>query len=189
MLLLIFSACHQAPATTSTPTTTTDTDTKKSYFPVADFLAGEIATVDSTPYKMVMYRTINGKKDSALITVKEFNQLASAFLSPDLDSNRFAGRFRENSFLDQTTNLLMFTYTVNDTLLGLRRVDVVADPGPPADKVRSIYMETRSGNYDSTIIRKMYWRSGKNFSIYEIDPPRQGQTRALETKVVWDSSE
>ncbi|MFI5124552.1 MAG: hypothetical protein ACHQDF_04445 [Chitinophagales bacterium] len=179
--VFFYSACHDKP---DAPVA------KKNYFPVRDYLQSEIASVDSVPSKMVEYDIRNGKTDSAIISLQTFNKLAAAFLLPDLDSGRFENRFEENSFLDQSSNLLTFTYSTKDSSYGLRRVDVLAIPNPSGtDKVKSIYLESSSGNSDSLKLTKMYWRSGKSFSIIHIYQPAHGEAGTSQTNVVWDSSD
>lgn len=163
---------------------------KKNFFPVRDYLQSEIENVDSMPAKLMKYDTRNGKTDSALITLPVFDKMAAEFLVPDLDSSRFENRFEENSFMDQSTGLLTFTYATKDSSYGLRRVDVLATPDPVGtDKVKSIYMESSSGKADSLVLTKMYWRSGNSFSIIHIYQPAHGETGMSQTKVVWGSSE
>jgi hypothetical protein len=181
LLVVCFCSCHHVAA---------PPPVQKDYFPVRDYLESEIATIDSTPYKLVEYNIQNGKTDSALITAPEFNRLAGSFLVPDLDSTRFESRFEENSFMDQSTNLLSFTYSTKDTSYGLRRVDVLATPDPTgADRVKSIYLETSAFRADSLMLTKMYWNAGKSFSIIYISQPPHGEAVTRQTRVVWDSSE
>jgi hypothetical protein len=186
-LLLLISACRSG---NQNETTSTTSDTaKKNYLPVLDYLKSEIAAVDSFPYKLVRYRLIHGKTDSAIITTAVFDQIASAFLLPDLDSSRFEKKFEENSFVDRTTNLVSFTYSTKDTGNGLKRVDVLLSPGGGTDKLHSIYMEAISGNPDSTLISKLSWKAGRNFRILQIHKPRNGAEYISQTIVVWDSRE
>lgn len=185
--VLLFFACHNSPDPTDAgPSNKADT-VKKNYFPVGDFLKSEIAYVDSFPQKLMEYHAQDGKTDSGIITTQTFDRLAAAFLLKDLDSSRFEKRFDETSFLDQGSNLLTFTYSTKDSSYGLRRVDVLAVPGQTADKVRSVYLEVSSGNADSLVLNKMYWKARKSFSILQIYQPNHGQTRTSQIKVVWGS--
>lgn len=184
---LLYFACHNLPTPADTNRSQTADTLKRNYFPVRDFLKSEIGWVDSFPQKLMEYQFQNGKTDSAIITTQTFNRLAAAFLLNDLDSNRFEKRFDETSFLDQTTNLLTFTYSTKDSSYGLRRVDVLAVPGQTADEVRSIYMEVSSGNADSLVLSKMYWKTRKSFSILQIYKPIHGQTSTSQIKVEWGS--
>jgi hypothetical protein len=187
---LILFACRNGSNPASAVTShSKDTAVKKNFFPVRDFLKSEIAYVDSFPSKMVEYRIRDGKTDSFIIKIREFDRLAATFILDDLDSNRFEQRFDETSFMDQTTSLLTFTYSTKDSSFGLRRVDVLAEPHTGNDQVKSIYLEVSSGNEDSLVLQKMYWRSRKSFSIIRIYQPRNGEASTSQTKVVWDSSE
>jgi hypothetical protein len=184
------AACHNGSnSAASGSSQSADTPEKKNFFPVHDFLQSEIAHVDSIPFKIVEYRTINGKTDSSIINTQKFDQLASAFIPDDLDSSRFEERFEETSFLDQTTKLLTFTYSTKDSSFGLRRVDVLAEPHLTNDRVQSVYLEMSSGREDSLVLKKMYWKAGKSFNILQIYQPSNGKAITSQTKVVWDSSE
>jgi hypothetical protein len=74
---------------------------KKVYFPIADFLKGQIHYADSLPSAKLKVVTENGKSDSAYIHQDEFDQLAQEFLLPDLEQNAFEKRFKETAFIDK----------------------------------------------------------------------------------------
>ena len=171
-------------------TTEEEKKEEKNFFPVADYIKGEISYVDSLPLRMMKYVTINGKTDSNFLKLEDFNELAREFLPNELiDSAIFEKEFSENSFLDQTTQSLTFTYATKNDKLALQRVDVVANRTTGFDKVRSIYMEKSIARNDTTIQKKMYWRAKKSFEIVSISriPNRPQSTDHL--KVVWDNSE
>jgi hypothetical protein len=185
--LLMICACNSGKEHETTGTTKSADTIKKNYLPVQDYLKSEIAAVDSFPYKLIRYRLVHGKTDSAIITTAVFDELAAAFLLPDLDSSRFEKKFEENSFVDRTTNLVSFTYSTKDAGNGLKRVDVLLSPGAGTDKLNSIYMEAISGYPDSTLISKLSWKAGKNFRILQLYKPRNGAEAVSQTIVVWDS--
>lgn len=163
---------------------------EKNFFPIADYIKGEISYVDSLPLRMMKYVTVNGKTDSSFLNLEDFNALAHEFLPNELiDSVAFEREFSENSFLDQTTQSLTFTYSTKNDKLALQRVDVVANRTSGFDKVRSIYMEKSMARNDTTIQKKMYWRAKKSFEIVSISRiPNQPQSTD-HLKVVWDNSE
>ena len=186
-LFLLFCACHStAPKEPTSPQPATDT-AKKNYLPVQDYLRAEIAAVDSFPLKLVRYRINAAGRDSAIITTRMFDQIAAEFLLPELDSGRFEQKFDENSFVDRSTNLVSFTYSTKDSGYGLKRVDVLLSPAGGVDRLNSIYMEAISGNEDSTLIRKLSWKAGRNFRILHIAKPKNGPEVVTQTFVVWDS--
>lgn len=189
LIYLMISACSSGkPKETATSDIPKDT-VKKNYLPVQDFLRSEISTVDSFPYRLMRYQVRQGKTDSAIITTSVFNEIAAEFLLADLDSSHFEKKFEENSFVDRTTNLVSFTYSARDTGYGLKRVDVLLTPGAGTNKLHSIYMEAISGNPDSTLISKLSWKAGRNFSILHLKKPRNGPETVSQTFVVWDSRE
>ncbi len=192
ILLLIISsacACHSNESETKESIITKTDTAKKNYLPVAYYLKAEIAGVDSFPLRIMKYQVINGKTDSGIITTATFDQLAKEFLIPELDSARFENKFEENSFVDRSTNLVSFTYSTKDTGNGLKRVDVLLSPGSGYDKLNSIYMESISKDKDSSLISKMSWKAGRNFSILHIRQPNKGPETTNQTIVVWDSRE
>jgi hypothetical protein len=188
-VILSIDACHSNQSeTVETAVTRTDT-AKKNYLPVAYYLKAEIAAVDSFPLRIMKYQVNSGKTDSGIITTAIFDQLAKEFLIPELDSARFENKFEENSFIDRSTDLVSFTYSTKDTGNGLKRVDVLLSPGSGYDKLNSIYMESMSKNKDSSLISKMSWKAGRNFSILHIRQPNKGPQTTNQTIVVWDSRE
>jgi len=189
LVILFVTACHSRLPTTNTDNTLQRDSSNKNYLPVADLLKAEIAVVDSFPLRLMRYRIINGKTDSGIITTPVFDQIAREFLMTELDSSNFARNFEENSFVDRSTNLVSFTYSTKDTGYGLKRVDVLVSPGSGSNKLSSIYMESISGNKDSTVISKMTWKAGKNLGILHINQPKKGPETTNQTMVVWDSRE
>lgn len=124
-----------------------------------------------------------------MITISVFDQLVKEFLLHDLDSSYLEKNFEENSFVDRTTNLVSFTYSTKDTGNGLKRADVLLAQRANTTKLNSIYLEAISGNKDSSVISKLSWKAGKNFSILHIRRPKNGPETTNQTLVVWDSSE
>ena len=162
---------------------------KKDYFPVLDFLKGEMAYVDSLPLRIIKYSIIGGHKDSTIIQSAAFDTLAKEFLSPELEKTAFEKEFKESSFLDQTSQSLSFTYSTQNNALQIQRVDVLASPSLGFDKVKSVYMEKIFRAHDSTIIKKMYWRSRDNFQIIRIREVPGQPASSSQLKVVWDNKD
>jgi hypothetical protein len=183
---LVYS-CQNPPAK-ELPVSEKDT-VKKNYLPVADLLRSEIASVDSFPMLIRKYEITGNRKDSTVLTVAEFDRIAREFIQPGLDSAYFDSHFSESSFLDQSTDMSSFTYSTKDTGFGLKRVDVLLKHTSTGEKLNSIYMETFSGNQDSSFIRKMSWKAGRNFSILQITQPKGRPESASQTLVVWDTRE
>src|SRR5947199_3964680 len=188
-IVVLICSCHSKASDTGETVEKKSDTTKKNYLPVAYYLQAEKSAVDSFPLLIMRYQLQNGKSDSGIITTAVFDQLAKEFLVPDLDSARFENKFEENSFVDRSTNLISFTYSTKDTGNGLKRVDVLLSPGAGSDKLNSIYMESISKFKDSSLISKMTWKAGRNFSILHILQPNNGPEITKQTIVVWDCRE
>src|SRR5580704_15465099 len=72
------------------------------FFPVAEVLESEILYVDSTPLALHKFVTRDGRTDSSLIGLPEFNSLAMQFLVPELHDGSFEKDYTESSFMDKS---------------------------------------------------------------------------------------
>jgi hypothetical protein len=191
ILLFAVISCHQPAAPPANPPTAATDSAQKDFFPVADYLRGEIRYVDSTPLALLKTTIHDGRTDSSFIQPAEFHRITGEFLLPDLEKEPFAKKFSENSFMDRTTGYLNFTYSAQDKDLPLQRVDVVAIPATTATgamQIRSIFLQTSASSGDTLIIKKLLWTAKKNLLIITSLQPREKPAIVRQLKVVWDSS-
>jgi hypothetical protein len=192
-LALITISCNdkQPAATTETPDSTATQDSAKPqpFFPLADFIRGEISYVDSLPVGIKKFTTHGGKTDSTYIQLNEFHRLAGEFQSPELSNPAFERKFKETSFFDQSTNTATFLYTSTDTSTTVKRADVVTAKGDIYDEVRSIYIEKNSTDGKYNVTKKMYWKPKRNFQIITLTAAGSGKPENELIKVVWDNRE
>ena len=160
-------ACHHhtQTSTQSADSTLQSDTTQKTYFPIADVLESEILEIDSTPVAIKKIVITGKRRDSAFIKPAEFNLLARKFLAPELRNGDFQKNFTETSFIDNSTQAATFTYSTTNRDLTLQRVDVIAMPQGSSHQIKSIYLETNRVSGDSSILEKMFWRTGKKFQI------------------------
>jgi hypothetical protein len=189
MIILIgavfFSNCKDQKPTTTTPEQTV----KKSYFPVVDFLKGQIHNVDSLPSAILKIVIENNKPDSSYIKREEFDKLAQDFILADLQQNNFEKNFKESSFIDQTTQSATFNYTSTNSKLSLQRVDVLATPDELYSKVKSIFIQQTLNKNDTIIVKKLYWQTNKHFQIAtSLQAPNQTK-KIKQLQVTWDAGE
>lgn len=159
----------------------------KAYFPVIDFLKGEISAVDSLPVGILKYTTRGKKIDSAYIKPEEFHRLANEFLPAELQSPGFEKEFIETSFFDKSTHSSTFLYTTKNRNLSLQRVDVLSASGEVYDKIKSIYIEKIARSGDTAITQKLYWKPERNFQMSTLTTKGSGEPAIELIKVVWDN--
>ena len=162
--------------------------TNHAFFPVADYLEGEILHVDSSLLALHEFRTRNGHTDSAFIQVSEFNRLALEFVPKELADSSFEKYFTESSFEDRATNSITFTYSSTNKDLALQRVDVLTVAGPRAQQVKSVYLEKNQTAGDSATLKKLYWRSGQSFVIATLIRVKGAPASEEQVRVVWNNA-
>ena len=181
ILTAVFISCGNNNDSIPSAQVPNDDTTEKVYFPVQEFLLGEISYVDSLPVGIMKYTTTGNRVDSGYIKTPEFRALAYEFLSSDLEEERFMENFEEVSFYDQGTRYATFNYTPKLLNTEIKRVDVISAPGSQYDKVNSIYIEKKATNADGEL-RKLYWKAGRHFQIIRED----STGKQVIIKVVWN---
>jgi hypothetical protein len=177
------SADAKSDSTKTTADTTTEAESP--YFPVYDFLSGEIAYVDSTPVGIMKYTTIGRVKDSGYVHLDEFHKLVSEFQLPEINDSSLKKKFQETSFVDKSNGSATFFYKPNEISTSIKRIDVVTAKGEIYDEVKSLYIEREVRNPDSPVLKKLIWKPKRNFQIITVDP--SGKNELI--KVVWDNRE
>ena len=161
-------------------------DSPKTFIPVTDYIRSEIKSVDSLPVGILKRVIAGNRSDSVFIQPAEFRQLASDFLSPELEKGNFEKSFTENSFYDQSIEMLTFTYQSTDPASTVKRVDVLIAPSLQLDKVKSIYIEKAFKSGDTAVNKKLYWKAGTSFQVVTEKSLAQKQASLQQVKVIWD---
>lgn len=166
-----------------------DSTVRKEYFPVYDFLKSQIREVDSLPGGIRIYTSSGNHTDSGYITTAQFDELAAQFTSEQIKEPAFTTGFNETNFYDRSSKTSTFMYQSTDTANPVKRVDILTKARDTYDKVSSIYMEKQQPFTDSTVIRKMIWKTGSFFQVTQLInyPSRPAVERQV--KVVWNNWE
>lgn len=179
LIILIFAACNGPSKKQS--------DETSNYFPINDFILGEIRLIDSLPVGIMKKQTMGSKRDSSYIQLPEFHALSKEFINPELEKGKFEENYKESSFGDEATGFFTFTYEPKNDKVNVTRVDVLVKQGTSADKLHSIYMEKRYLNKDTSITEKLYWKSNISFSIWKEKRAGTDTSAKIEKlEVIWD---
>ena len=162
------------------------TNKAKQFFPILDYLKGELSNVDSFATAIRLYTTTNGKTDSSMIKVENFNGIMQEFLPPELSKENFEKYYSESSFYDQTTQTSTFTYATKNDDLEFHRIDVLVQGSESYDKVSSIYMEKFIGGDDSSLVKKMLLVGGKSLMINSETTVGNNKPVIRQEKYVWN---
>lgn len=164
------------------------TGQKAEIFPVKSFFEGQVHIVDSLKLPVYKYTLIGNKADSILISLAEFKALVIEFIEPDITGPSLSRYYTETSFADQSIPSVTLTYSTSEKNLEVQRMDVVINPNPVFDdKVKSIYMEKISQRKDTSILKKLYWKTNKHFQIITLTQSGDQQASVSQLKVEWDN--
>ncbi len=185
---------HDTTATSPADNLSSRPDTAaeaQAFFPVADYIGGQLRWIDSLQLPISKSVTVNGKIISReALSDAEFRRLADYFRQPDIANPAIKRYYKESSFADQSINSVTLTYATTNPDLEIRKVDVIIQPDPAkSNKVRTIYMEKSLRANDTIIRQKLYWKANHNFQV--ITEKQVGKTLlpAEQLKVVWDPTE
>ena len=186
-LVLIVMGCYLFGCNNNAQQTSMEQD-NQDFFPVNSFLRGQVYEVDSLKLPVYKYSTVDNKTDSVLLSSEEFDFLAEEFMKADINDPAIKKFYKETSFADQSIPNITFTYSTLNKDLPLQRLDVIIRSGPVSDdRVQSIYLEKIHKSGDTLLVRKLYWKTGKNFQI--ISSRQNGNHPAItsQVKVEWDA--
>lgn len=167
----------------------TDSPEAKNYLPVLDFLKGEIQNVDSFYAGMRKITIRNGKTDSTFISSEEFHKITNEFVTNDLSKEFLEEHYNESSFMDHSTQSVTFTYLTNDHSLAIRRIDLLTGQTSGFDKLKSLFIEKQVSSGDTSILKRVFWKAGKNFLLMTQKTVGQNPPDISQVKVVWDFTE
>jgi len=179
-LLLAGCGSHQTAQEKKEP------EPPKSYFPVQEYIKGEIKLIDSLPVGIMRKFSSGNKKDTGFIDRNAFHQLASEFASDQLSKSALEKQYTESAFKDETTGYFTMNYLPTTDSAPLRRVDVTVKQGTTADKVNSIYVEKEYALNDTSVIEKLYWKANTSFTITREKTFKNQNPVIEQLLVIWD---
>lgn len=167
-----------------------DSATNQTFFPVTEYIRGQLAEIDGLPVTPLKIITHNGKQDSMWMKKKDIRPFAEAFLHPEIDTTNFKNLFIERSFLDQTIDAFTFSYDpvgkLPDTLQ-LRRWDVYIDP--KKNTIKRIFIIKEINDNGTTQKLQLTWKANQWCKITTITEQEGQQPNVKEEMMKWDFSE
>ena len=191
LLFISVVACScSEQETTASKKTDSDSTQNKTFFPVTEFIRGQLRETDSLPITPLKIITYNGKQDSVWMKKEDIRPFAQPFLSPEIDTTNLKHLFTEKSFLDQTINAFTFSYDPIDKLpdtLQLKRWDVYIDP--KKGEVKRIYIIKQTINNGNVQTLQLTWKTNQWCKISTITEHPGKQTEIKEELMKWDFSD
>ncbi len=172
------AACNGKSKTTSPDSI----DIEKPFFPVDAYFKSEIENADASD-SIFMKLSSNGKTiDSATITAAQLNELAAPFTEHNIADPSMKELYKQDIFLDLSTNSYSFTYSAKSEMLPIQYLHVLVDT--ITETARRVFINERLHKNDTTVTRKMGWKTGEGFyinTIFQI-PDRPDSVTQLSVK-------
>jgi len=159
---------------------------KSIFFPVTQYLLGQLKELDSLPVTPLKITSINNKVDSVWVKRNEIRSFAQPFLNPVIDSIKLSKYFSEKSFLDQTINAFTFSYDPIKQLpdsIELKRWDVYVDPA--TGMVKRVYIVKQSNTTPEQIMQ-LTWKQGYFCKITTITEEPGASPQIKEEQLIWN---
>ena len=184
-LLFFFSACHNKEVKQVAPIN--NTEETQSFFPVTDFLLGQLNEIESLPITPLKIIVTDNKRDSVWLKKKDTRIFALPFLHPVIDSISMQKFFTEKSFMDQTINAVTLSYDPKIKLpdsIKLNHWDVYIDP--QKNTVQRIYMVKEEIVNGESVTTQLTWKVNKWCSIRTIVQQLKTAPLVKEEIMKWD---
>ena len=159
----------------------------QSFFPVTDFLLGQLKETDSLPVTPLKITISGNKQDSVWLKKEDIRKFAFPFLHPVIDSILMRNYFTEKSFMDQTINAITFSYDAKTKLPGsikLNHWDVYIDP--QKNIVQRIYLVKEETINGENVTTQLSWKVNKWCSIRTIIQQPNKVPQITEDIMKWD---
>lgn len=150
------------------------------FFPVTDYIKGEINNIRTSGKNPIRYFYKNGKiLDSTWIKIGSFESEFSEFTNPKIDSLNDADYYFENKFFDNTINAFTLTYDLKETHPISKlwtHWDIYINP--ETNLVSRIYLVKQ---VDKVTSKQLTWLTNKSCKIITIK--NQENTASIENEI------
>jgi hypothetical protein len=186
---LFMSACKNHSISNNTPAMlpTDSIKAKQDFFPVADYIGGQLKLIDS--FKLPLTASVIIGKDTALhaASYEELHELGKKFQHPDINDPTLKDDYTETNIADESVPSVTLIYAAKNSGLPLQKINVFVKPSAVEnEKVTSVYEEKMFTINDTLFNQKLYWKAGKNMQVIT-EKKINGKTLPVEqVKITWD---
>lgn len=160
------------------------------FFPVPEYIGGQLKLIDSMQLPLTFTTTINKVATSRMASPEELVAYAKSFQQPDISDRDLKRYYTETSIADQASPSVTLIYAATRPDLKVQKINVFVKPDPVEnDKVTGIYIEKIFKLKDTLFDQQLYWKSGRNLQI-NTEKKIKGITLPVEqVKISWDGSD
>lgn len=162
-------------------------DGEVDFFPALSFIKSQVAHVDTSVYRIIKIVKKDNITDTFFLRREDFRKAAGDFLSlPDISSGDLKDEYVETKLYDESLGQIVLNYMPKEQDAELTRQEVMIQPDPEGDKVKSFFVNRVIDSDDSTVQKILFWEVDKRFKIVttveKINTPEKTET----VEVVWN---
>jgi len=183
-----FAACsNPSPSNNAVKTAGTDSSAApQDFFPVPDYIGGQVKIIDSLKLPISKTVTINNRPVLSAATDTELGELARQFREPDINDPALKKQYTQTSIADQSVPSITLIFSTVDTSLVIQKINVYIQPDPvKSDRVTGIYIEKHFNRNDTGYNQKLYWKTDKNMQIITEKKVKGNSLPMEQTKISW----
>ncbi|MEP6952124.1 MAG: hypothetical protein ABI863_22730 [Ginsengibacter sp.] len=186
--IVFLNSCHTAKE--KQVVTEKTIEEAQPFFPVTEFLAGQLNGTDTLPITPVKITINENRRDSVWLKKEDIRKFASPFLHPVIDSIFMRNYFTGKSFMDQTINAVTFSFDAKTKLpdsIKLNHWDVYIDP--QKSTVERIYLVKEDIRNGESVTTQLTWKVDKWCSIRTILQQPNKDPQVKEEIMKWNFDE
>jgi hypothetical protein len=158
-----------------------------SFFPVPDYIGGQLRIIDSLQLPLSMDVTVNGKTVSRKATTSDLQKWAQNFLHPNISDPALKKFYTETNIADQSIPSVTLIYSTPNDTLPVQKINVFIKPDPVQnDKVTGVYIEKIFKRKDTVFNQKLYWKTGKNMQVITEKKIKNTTLPVEQIKIIWN---
>ena len=179
ILVCVITSCTQNKSEKST---STKPQSDASFFPVGNYLLGDVASLKQNGISPKYYHVKDGISDSSFLQLQNIETNLSDFLSPMIDSIGMSSWVKESKFYDESIAFFTLSYDVQKDYFektAWRKWDVYVDP--ESQKVDRLFLVK---NLSDSTIAQLTWIPKSNAKIVIIN--NQNSSVVEEKTFIWN---
>lgn len=159
-----------------------------SFFPVASYIKGELARLDTSRQSIVKIETNNSLTDTVAIKNTDVRRYAADFLTlPDLSSPALKDDYEVTHLYDDLQEAFVFTYTTKEDH-PVQQENVTVEPEQNAagkNDIKSIFVNLAQDSSGGQVKKILLWTAGKGFLITTLTQLANGTEDVHKVQINW----
>lgn len=180
LLMLLITGCKNKPEKSEVPAA--------NFFPVNDYLKGQLARLDTSLATFTKIETEAGVSDTVLIKNSEVKLFAKDFLTlPDITSPALKDDYDIQHLYDEAQEAFIFTFTTKEDH-PVKSEHVILEQELNAEgknNIRSIFVDLWPAAGSTGERKGLFWEADKGFQVVTTTPQAGGEV-VKKLRVTWN---